>query len=292
MAAARALAALRGRSSFLLLGGPSSVSLSGVRLGAGAASAPAFSAAIHIPALQRDDQEDAKPSAAVFPGRMMGFSASAMPRLFSMEVSKIGETPSGLPPTVHALKYPSAEISYDEKMHNRFEPGGDSDKRAFTYMVLTGGRFIYASAIRLVVLKFLLSMTASDDVLAMASLEVDLSPIEAGQTITVKWRGKPVFIRRRTESEIAAANDVTLASLRDPQADSERAVNPEWLVLVGVCTHLGCVPLANAGDYNGWFCPCHGSHYDISGRIRKGPAPYNLEVPQYKFLDDTTLLVG
>jgi ubiquinol-cytochrome c reductase iron-sulfur subunit len=192
---------------------------------------------------------------------------------------------------LHALKNPSPAITYDEHSHERFAPG-DPSKRAFTYFVLSGGRFIYAAALRLVVLKFILSMTASQDVLALASLEVDLSKVEPGQTITVKWRGKPVFIRRRTEDDIALANSVDMHALRDPQPDSDRVVNPEWLILVGVCTHLGCVPLANAGDYGGWFCPCHGSHYDISGRIRKGPAPYNLEVPAYKFMDDSTVLVG
>lgn len=151
---------------------------------------------------------------------------------------------------------------------------------------------IYASALRLVVLKFLLSMSASADVLALASLEVDLSKIEVGQTATVKWRGKPVFIRRRTPAEIEKEVAVDAGELRDPQADADRAANPEWLVVVGVCTHLGCVPISNAGDYNGWFCPCHGSHYDASGRIRKGPAPYNLEVPEYKFMDETKMIVG
>ena len=151
---------------------------------------------------------------------------------------------------------------------------------------------IYASALRLVVLKFLLSMSASADVLALASLEVDLSKIEVGQTVTVKWRGKPVFIRRRTPAEIEKEVTVDSGELRDPQADADRAQNPEWLVVVGVCTHLGCVPISNAGDYNGWFCPCHGSHYDASGRIRKGPAPYNLEVPEYKFLDETKMIIG
>eukprot|EP00898_Chlorokybus_atmophyticus_P005407 jgi/Chlat1/5868/Chrsp4S06378 len=189
------------------------------------------------------------------------------------------------------LKNPSANIAYDTHMHDRFRPG-DPSKRAFTYFVMTGGRFIYAATLRLLVLKFILSMQASKDVLAMASLEVDLLPIEEGQTVTVKWRGKPVFIRHRTAPEIDNANAIDLGSLRDPQPDSARVVNPEWLVVVGVCTHLGCVPLPNAGDYGGWFCPCHGSHYDISGRIRKGPAPYNLEVPQYKFLDENKLLVG
>jgi len=197
---------------------------------------------------------------------------------------------SGLPPTVYATKNPHV-ISYDEHVHEK-HPAGDPSKRAFTYFVLTGGRFIYASALRVAVLKFIVSMTASKDVLAMAALEVDLSKIEMGQTVTVKWRGKPVFVRRRSEHEIEGARAVDLHQLRDPEKDEDRAKNPEWLVVVGVCTHLGCVPLPNAGEYHGWFCPCHGSHYDTSGRVRKGPAPYNLEVPEYKFLDDTTLQVG
>lgn len=200
------------------------------------------------------------------------------------------------PPTVPvnvdaALKNPSNIIDYDDSNHERFPPG-DHNKRAFTYFVLTGGRFIYASAIRLAILKFVLSMSASKDVLALASLEVDLSAIDEGNTVTVKWRGKPVFIRHRTAKEIENSNEVTKAELRDAQLDSERVVNPEWLIVIGVCTHLGCVPLANAGEYGGWFCPCHGSHYDVSGRIRKGPAPYNLEVPDYKFLTDTNVLIG
>jgi len=198
---------------------------------------------------------------------------------------------SDIPATIAAVKNPTSKIEYDESNHERFTPG-DPSKRAFTYFVLTGGRFVYASFIRLMVLKFILSMSASKDVLAMASLEVDLSSIEAGSTVTVKWRGKPVFIRRRTEDDIQLANSVNVNSLRDPQEDSARVLNPEWLVVVGVCTHLGCVPLPNAGDYGGWFCPCHGSHYDISGRIRKGPAPYNLEVPTYKFLEDNKMLIG
>ncbi|CAI5466439.1 unnamed protein product [Closterium sp. Yama58-4] len=169
-------------------------------------------------------------------------------------------------PTELALKTPSATITYDTTIHERLPPG-DPSKRAFTYLVLTGGRFIYASALRLLVLKFILSMSASKDVLALASLEVDLANIEPGNTVTVKWRGKPVFIRRRTPADVAKANDVNLAELRDPEPDSARAPNPEWLVVIGVCTHLGCVPLPNAGDYGGWFCPCHGSHYDISGRL-------------------------
>ncbi|KAK3412938.1 hypothetical protein EUGRSUZ_I01599 [Eucalyptus grandis] len=197
----------------------------------------------------------------------------------------------GVPPTVAAVKNPTSKITYDEYNHERFPPG-DPSKRAFAYFCLTGGRFVYASLVRLLILKFVLSMSASKDVLAMASLEVDLSSIEPGSTVTVKWRGKPVFIRRRTEDDIKLANSVDLASLRDPQPDSDRAKDPEWLIVIGVCTHLGCIPLPNAGDFGGWFCPCHGSHYDISGRIRKGPAPYNLEVPTYSFMDENKLLIG
>ncbi|KAK9805756.1 hypothetical protein WJX73_005956 [Symbiochloris irregularis] len=220
-----------------------------------------------------------------------GFASDALTGATTTPTGTLVARDDGLPPTVYAIKNPSPDITYDEHTHERFIPG-DPSKRAFTYFVLTGGRFIYASAIRVAVLKFILSMTATADVLAMASLEVDLSKIDMGQTITVKWRGKPVFIRRRTEEDIKAAVDTPMSELRDPESDEDRRTNPEWLVVVGVCTHLGCVPLPGAGDWNGWFCPCHGSHYDTSGRARKGPAPSNLEVPEYKFIDENTLLVG
>ena len=140
-------------------------------------------------------------------------------------------------------------------------------------------------------------MNPAADVLALASTEVDLSKIEMGQSITVKWRGKPVFVRRRSAEEIKTAGTVALDQMIDPQADADRTQKPEWLILLGVCTHLGCVPLGQKasdpkGEYGGWFCPCHGSHYDTSGRIRKGPAPLNLAVPPYKFLDDTKIKIG
>ena len=144
---------------------------------------------------------------------------------------------------------------------------------------------------------FLKSMNPAEDTLALGSTEVDLSNINVGQAKTVKWRGKPVFIRRRTSEEILEANDVDLKSLRHPENDKNRVQKEEWLVLIGVCTHLGCVPLGQKmsdpkGEYNGWFCPCHGSHYDSSGRIRKGPAPENLAVPPYTFINDTTIKIG
>jgi ubiquinol-cytochrome c reductase iron-sulfur subunit len=119
-------------------------------------------------------------------------------------------------------------------------------------------------------------MAPSADVLALANVEVDLNKIEPGTTLVVKWRGKPLFVRHRTQEEIDSATNVSADELKDPQDDAARTKRPEWLVVLGVCTHLGCVPLVNQGDYRGWFCPCHGSHYDTSGRIRKGPAPLNL----------------
>jgi len=135
-------------------------------------------------------------------------------------------------------------------------------------------------------------MNPDSSVKALATTEVDISSVEVGKTITVLWKGKPIFIRRRTQDEIKEASAVDLKDLKDPQKDSERAKNPEWLVMVGVCTHLGCVPLGNKGEYNGWFCPCHGSHYDTSGRVRKGPAPNNLEIPKYEFLNNNTIKIG
>lgn len=165
------------------------------------------------------------------------------------------------------------------------------DKREFTYLALGGARLVYASAARLVLMKFIASMSATADVMAMAQLEVDTSSIAEGTSTIVKWRGKPVFVKHRTDAEIADAATVDISQLRDPETDAERAIDPKWLVAIGVCTHLGCVPIANAGEYHGWFCPCHGSHYDTSGRIRKGPAPLNLEVPPYKKIDDK-LIIG
>ncbi len=141
------------------------------------------------------------------------------------------------------------------------------------------------------------SMNPAKDTLALSSTEVDLSPIEEGQSITVVWRGKPVFVRYRTQAEIDEAAAVDTADMIHPESDTDRVQKAQWLIMVGVCTHLGCIPLGQKsgepkGDYGGWFCPCHGSHYDTSGRIRKGPAPLNLPVPAYTFLDDTTIKIG
>lgn len=144
---------------------------------------------------------------------------------------------------------------------------------------------------------FIDSWNPAADTLALSSIDVNLEGVEVGQAITVTWRGKPVFIRHRTAEEITEAESVELLDLRDPQPDASRVQKKQWLVMVGVCTHLGCVPLGQKatdpkGEYGGWFCPCHGSHYDTSGRIRKGPAPLNLIVPDYEFTEDTMIRLG
>ena len=167
--------------------------------------------------------------------------------------------------------------------------GDETNRRDFLY--LATGAFAAIGAAN-IAWPLIHQMNPDASVKALASIEVDLSAIETGQSITVTWRGKPVFIRRRTKGEIAEARTVADTDLPDPQNDAERVQKDEWLVMVGICTHLGCVPLGQAGDFNGWFCPCHGSHYDTSGRIRKGPAPKNLEIPSYEFVGDSRIKIG
>lgn len=166
-----------------------------------------------------------------------------------------------------------------------------SSRKNFTYLIIGAGSIGSAYAAKTLVTQFVMTMSASADVLALAKIEVKLAEIPEGRNITFKWRGKPLFVRHRTQSEIETEQNVNVSTLRDPEADSVRTKNPEWLVVIGVCTHLGCVPIVNAGDFGGYYCPCHGSHYDASGRVRKGPAPLNLEVPPYEFVDDL-LVVG
>jgi ubiquinol-cytochrome c reductase iron-sulfur subunit len=163
--------------------------------------------------------------------------------------------------------------------------------------LIYGTGAVAAVGAALAVWPFIDSMNPAADTLALASTEVDISAVEVGQAITITWRGKPVFIRHRTEENIKEARSVDVAELRDPQTDEERVQKPEWLVMVGICTHLGCIPLGQKegepkGEFGGWFCPCHGSNYDTSGRIRRGPAPLNLLIPPYAFLEDTMIKIG
>lgn len=183
-----------------------------------------------------------------------------------------------------------AKAPKEDTLHH----GEGESRRDFLH--LTAAAF-GAVGVAAVAWPFVDSMNPAKDTLALSSTEVDITPIAVGQAITVMWRGKPVFIRHRTPEEIKEAEGVDVNALIDKQTDEERVEKPEWLILVGICTHLGCVPVGQKtgearGDYNGWFCPCHGSHYDTSGRIRKGPAPKNLAVPPYAFLSDTRIKIG
>lgn len=165
-------------------------------------------------------------------------------------------------------------------------------RRDFLY-IATGAVGAVGAAAALVPLIAQMNPDAST-IAAGAPIEVDLAPIGEGQIIKVFWRSKPIFISHRTKKEITEAQDVNVATLPDPEADSARvkAGHDQWLVVIGICTHLGCIPLAHQGDYDGFFCPCHGSQYDTSGRIRRGPAPKNLALPPYAFLSDTKIRIG
>ena len=169
------------------------------------------------------------------------------------------------------------------------KPEKNGNRRDF---IFTASYTVGAIGIGATIWPLIDQMNPDSSVKALASTEVDISQIEPGKSVTVLWRGKPVFIKRRTQEEIAEAQSVSLDDLPHPEKDQDRVKNPEWLVMLGICTHLGCVPLSDKGEYNGWFCPCHGSHYDTSGRIRKGPAPTNMEIPKYAFVDDNTIKIG
>merc|ERR1712018_52854 len=168
----------------------------------------------------------------------------------------------------------------------------EGSRMAYSYLMSGALGVTGAYAATSTVNQLLGSLSASADVLAMAKIEINLADIPEGKAMTFKWRGKPLFIRHRTQEEIDTEAAVDVSTLRDPQSDSERVQKPDYLIVLGVCTHLGCVPIANAGDFGGYYCPCHGSHYDCSGRIRKGPAPLNLEVPYYEFPEENLLVVG
>ncbi|MDO9414811.1 ubiquinol-cytochrome c reductase iron-sulfur subunit [Pararhizobium sp.] len=184
------------------------------------------------------------------------------------------------------------------------ETSGEPTRRDFLYLTTGMAGVVGAAA---VVWPFIDQMRPDASTLALASIEVDVSSLQPGMSLTVKWRGKPVFIRNRTPKELEEANAVALTDLKDPVArnanlpadaqatDLDRSAGKgkeNWIVMIGSCTHLGCVPLGQAGEYNGWFCPCHGSAYDTAGRIRKGPAPENLPVPTFSFVSDTVIKIG
>ncbi|KAF4572618.1 hypothetical protein EYR36_007126 [Pleurotus pulmonarius] len=229
---------------------------------------------------------------------------SDAPARFASGVSRnspIGLVPktfANAPTTTHytpRLIHTSAVVkdASDVPDFSPYRADNTSNNRAFSYFMVGSLGLLSASVAKSTVTEFLKTMSASADVLALAKVEVELGNIPEGKNVIIKWRGKPVFIRHRTQAEVEEARTSEWKAFRDPQSDEERTKKPEWLVMLGVCTHLGCVPIGEAGDYGGWFCPCHGSHYDISGRIRKGPAPLNLEVPVYEFNEaEGKLVIG
>ncbi|MBL0337933.1 MAG: ubiquinol-cytochrome c reductase iron-sulfur subunit [Rhodospirillaceae bacterium] len=182
----------------------------------------------------------------------------------------------------------------EKKTSDKIENKENPSRRDFLILAATATAAVGVGA---VAVPFIQQMNPARDVLALSSIEIDISKIAVGQSITVKWRGKPVFIRHRTPEEIASAESVNIKDLPDPQADKDRVKKPEWLIVVGICTHLGCVPSGqkigdNRGAFGGWYCPCHGSQYDTSGRIKEGPAPLNLPVPAYEFINDKIVRIG
>jgi ubiquinol-cytochrome c reductase iron-sulfur subunit len=194
--------------------------------------------------------------------------------------------------------------SFDAQEHTHSPSGDEPDATRRDFLTLSACAMGAVGACT-VAYPLIESMNPAADTLALSTTEVDVSHLQEGQSMTVLWRGKPVFIRRRTAKEIEEARDAVTDDLKDPQTDQARFAQskfngkdmPEWLVMVGVCTHLGCIPLGQKptdphGEFDGWFCPCHGSQYDSSGRIRKGPAPKNLEVPPYQFVDAGRIKIG
>ena len=182
-----------------------------------------------------------------------------------------------------------------ENSHNNSAATGET-KREFIFLATGAAAAAGAASIAW---PLVAQMGKAADTLAAGSIEIDLSRIDEGQQIKMLWRGKPVFVRHRTAAEIAEAENTDITNCPDPEEDKARlipkpdgSVDPRFLVMVGVCTHFGCIPLGEAGEFNGWYCPCHGSHYDTSGRIRKGPAPKNMEIPAYTYISDTVIKVG
>jgi len=226
--------------------------------------------------------------------------AAAVRAAFATETRKVEQaapsqsmaTATTLPAVHPAPTDGTLEMGYKHHHLDMVDNRGDKSNRTINYLVMGTGRFMYAAAARVLVLKLLYSWTASAEVMAMSTVEYDVSALGPGDAVTIKWRGKPIFIRHLTGDEVAQVHAEDTGAMRHPETHTDRVQREEWAVMLGVCTHLGCVPITKAGEWNGWFCPCHGSHYDPSGRIMKGPAPENMEIPPYQFMDDNMLLIG
>jgi len=260
-------------------------------LPSGIPSAPLLNLAARAPSHGHDDHGHGSGPRSDKPARFVGGVSKCT------SSSLVSKTFLASPPTSFQPRYIHTSASVKDAPQvpdfTPYQASSPDSNRALSYFMIGSMGVLTASVAKSSVTGFLETLSASADVLAMAKVEVELGSIPEGKNVIIKWRGKPVFVRHRTADEIEEARQVDWKQLRDPQSDEERVKKPEWLVMLGVCTHLGCVPIGEAGDYGGWFCPCHGSHYDISGRARKGPAPLNLEVPAYDFNDaEGKLVIG
>lgn len=231
-------------------------------------------------------------------GRSVGQTTHLFAPLLTHRTARRFSTDSTDPRPYSGETFSVVDSSYDTtrvpdfSAYRRSRKTSPEDHRLATYAAAAAAGAAVAIGAKSTLINLLAPLAPSESTVAAGVIEVDLSTIPEGKNVVVKWRGKPVFVRHRTEEEVRSAEQVDVSELRDPQPDSDRVLNPRYLVMIGICTHLGCIPVGEAGDFGGWYCPCHGSHYDISGRIRQGPAPLNMEVPPYRFLSDTLIQIG
>jgi len=235
-------------------------------------------------------------SSAGVPAAISGIGVTSQVRFMSSNVpAPHGPAPRDLASVEHKLHNDMEVPSFDDyRRSSTKDPtkkADDTARKTFTYS-MTAGVGIMGTYTAMKAVSGIVGSLMPNKALAMGQIEVSLEGIPEGKNMVFNFQGKPLFVRRRSPAEIAAEAEVNTAELRDPQTDADRCVNPEWLIVIGVCTHLGCIPVSNQGDFGGYYCPCHGSHYDASGRIRKGPAPLNLEVPKYKFVEEQLVKVG
>jgi len=235
-------------------------------------------------------------SSAGVPAAITGIGTASQVRFMSSNVpAPYGPAPRDLGAHEHKLHSDLEVPSFDDyRRSSTKDPTKKSDdaaRKTFTYS-MTAGVGMMGTYTAMKIVSSLVGSLMPNKALAMGQIEVSVDGIPEGKNMVFNFQGKPLFVRRRSPAEIAAEAEVNVAELRDPQTDADRCVNPEWLIVIGVCTHLGCIPVSNQGDFGGYYCPCHGSHYDASGRIRKGPAPLNLEVPKYKFVEEQLIKVG
>jgi len=245
---------------------------------------------VGLPAIQ---EKLAKPIVEKEPKKITNFSLSQnVPRgAYSVCSALAGTSQIRLAHTDMKVPDFSAYRRDQTKRADASSKPSDAQRKMSKYLITGAGAVACVYGAKAIVRGIVANLSPAANVVALSKIEIKMEDVPEGRSMTFKWRGKPLFVRHRTDEEIDREANVDVSTLRDPQTDAERVQDPKFLVIVGVCTHLGCVPISDAGDYGGYYCPCHGSHYDGSGRIRRGPAPLNLEVPYYE-MNDGILVVG